>query len=83
MKDIVTLQFRSGSREELLPGFEADFPCIASRAHLNHTMPWHWHKELELFYVESGALEYTTPRRQNNVPRGQRRAGERQCAAHY
>lgn len=24
-------------------------------------MPWHWHKELELFYVESGALEYTTP----------------------
>ena len=61
MKDIVTLQFRSGSREELLPGFEADFPCIASRIHLTHTMPWHWHKELELFYVESGALEYTTP----------------------
>ncbi|MPN13731.1 hypothetical protein SDC9_161055 [bioreactor metagenome] len=24
-------------------------------------MPWHWHKELELFYVESGSLEYTTP----------------------
>lgn len=61
MNDIVTLQFRGDSREELLPGFEADFPCIASRIHLAHTMPWHWHKELELFYVESGALEYTTP----------------------
>ena len=56
LKDIVTLQFRGTSREELLPGFEADFPCIASRTHLTHTMPWHWHKELELFYVETGAL---------------------------
>ncbi len=70
MKDIVTLQFRGTSREELLPGFEADFPCIASRTHLTHTMPWHWHKELELFYVESGALEYMTPGGKTVFPAG-------------
>ncbi len=70
MKDIVALQFRGGSREELLPGFEADFPCIASRIHLDHTMPWHWHKELELFYVESGALEYMTPGGKTVFPAG-------------
>lgn len=42
-----------------------DFPYIASYAELDKyegvTAPWHWHPAVELFYMESGTLEYTTP----------------------
>ena len=61
MKDITNIEFRSGSKEERLPGFAPDFPYIASRAELDkyigRFVPWHWHKTVELFYVESGVLE--------------------------
>lgn len=54
-----------GSNEELLPGFSPDFPYIASCAELykyiDPIIPWHWHRTVELFYIESGSLEYTTP----------------------
>ena len=29
--------------------------------YIDPTVPWHWHRTVELFYIESGALEYTTP----------------------
>lgn len=62
MKDIRSIQLNEVSREELLPGFAGDFPYIATRAELgSYEVPWHWHKTAELFIVESGALEYTTP----------------------
>lgn len=65
MKDIRSIEFYSGSREELLPGFASDFPYIASRAELDKYIgcyvPWHWHRTVELFYMESGCLEYNTP----------------------
>jgi len=32
MKNIHSIEFYTGSKEELLPGFEKDFPYIASRA---------------------------------------------------
>ena len=36
----------TGSKEELLPGFEKDFPYIVSRAELDKYIgcyvPWHW-----------------------------------------
>ena len=35
MKDITNIEFRSGSKEERLPGFAPDFPYIASRAELD------------------------------------------------
>ena len=48
MKNIHSIEFYTGSKEELLPGFEKDFPYIASRAELDkyigHYVPWHWHK---------------------------------------
>mgnify|MGYP002516965040 CR=1 FL=1 len=54
-----------GSQEERLPGFSAQFPHITSRALLPddpaRSCIWHWHKSLELFQVESGALRYHTP----------------------
>ena len=65
MKNILGIQLIPGSQEELLPGLSPDFPDIASRALLDRYMepviPWHWHRTVELFYIESGTLEYTTP----------------------
>lgn len=65
MKNIHSIEFYTGSKEELLPDFEKDFPYIASRAELDQYIgryvPWHWHKTVELFYMESGSLEYETP----------------------
>ena len=60
MKNIHSIQFYTGSKEELLPGFEKDFPYIASRAELDkfigRYVPWHWHRTVELFYMESGGM---------------------------
>ena len=65
MKNIHSIEFYTGSREELLPGFEKDFPYIATRAELDKYIggyvPWHWHRTVELFYMESGSIEYDTP----------------------
>ncbi len=65
MKNIHSIAFYTGSKEELLPDFEEDFPYIASRAELDkyigRFVPWHWYKTVELFYMESGCLEYNTP----------------------
>ena len=65
MKNIHSIEFYTGSKEELLPGFEKDFPYIASRAELDKYIgcyvPWHWHRTVELFYMESGSIEYDTP----------------------
>lgn len=62
MKEIHGIELYAGSKEELLPGFAQDFPYIATRAELDaYLVPWHWHKTVEFFYVESGSLEYYTP----------------------
>ncbi len=61
MKNVQSVAFHTGSREEALPDFAADFPYIASRAELDkyieRTAPWHWHRAVEIFYMESGVLE--------------------------
>lgn len=65
METVHGIEFHSGSREEKLPGFSGAFPYIASRAELDtyieRLVPWHWHKAVEIFYMESGRLEYDTP----------------------
>ncbi len=65
MKNIRSIQIVKESNEELLPGFLPDFPYIASCAELDKYadpfVPWHWHKAVELFYMEKGRLEYETP----------------------
>ena len=65
MKNIQSIQLIEGSNEELLPGFSPEFPYIASRVlpdrYMEPAIPWHWHRTVELFYMESGTLEYTTP----------------------
>ena len=74
MKVIRGVQYKNGSKEELLPDFSPDFPYIASYVELSRfperQSPWHWHKEVELFYVEQGALEYDTPKGSIVFPAG-------------
>lgn len=65
VEHIRSMQMVKESSEELLPGFSPDFPYIATCAELDRyaepAVPWHWHPAVELFYMESGVLEYTTP----------------------
>lgn len=65
MRNIQSIEFHTGSKEELLPDFAGDFPYIASDVDLNNyigrSAPWHWHRAVELFYMESGSIEYFTP----------------------
>lgn len=65
MKNIQNIALKDGGNEEMLPGFSPDFPYIASCAELDKyadpVIPWHWHNTVELFYMQSGCLEYTTP----------------------
>lgn len=74
MEKIQSIQFHMGTREELLPGFSADFPYIATRAEIGgyayRFVPWHWHKTVELFYMESGTLEYCIPGKRLVFPPG-------------
>ena len=65
MKDIRQIILNEQSSEELLPDFAADFPYIATHVEMEcypePMVPWHWHRTVELFYLESGEVEYTTP----------------------
>lgn len=74
MKNIHSIKFYTGSKEELLPDFKDDFPYIASRVELDkyigRYVPWHWHRTVELFYMESGCLEYDTPEGKLSFPAG-------------
>ena len=74
MKLVREIDFLAGSREEQLPDFESDFPYIASCAELDQyaegIVPWHWHKAVEVFYIEHGKLEYTTPNGHYVFPKG-------------
>ena len=74
MRQVRGIEFEAGSREEKLPGFDPGFPYIATRAELDsypgRAVPWHWHRAVELFYMESGTLEYSTPQGQAVFPPG-------------
>lgn len=54
-----------GGREELFEGMQPDFGHMALRSEHNRyvdkTVIWHWHQEIEFFYVESGEIDYMTP----------------------
>lgn len=65
MRNLQSIQIDGNSNEEILPGFTQEFPYIATCAELdryaNSFTPWHWHRSVELFYIQSGFLEYMTP----------------------
>lgn len=51
--------------EETVGLMTPDFPFMANLcdlgSHPDHTCPWHWHEEVELFWVREGRLEYHLP----------------------
>ncbi len=51
--------------EETAPQVESGFPYRADidvvSAHPGGLFPWHWHGDVELFYLQSGRLEYHLP----------------------
>ncbi len=65
MKIITFDKIHEADRQEELPDYSDDYPCITTRAELarypQQYMPWHWHQPVELFYIKSGELEYNTP----------------------
>lgn len=65
MNTIDRLELKPGSNEEKIPNYSESFPYVASRVELDkyqeRYVPWHWHNTLELFYMESGVLEYCIP----------------------
>ncbi len=74
MKTVQKIEFHTGSKEERLPGFTDEFPYIATRVELDkytgRFVPWHWHRAVEIFYMESGSLEYHTPHGKIAFPAG-------------
>ena len=74
MKYLQNIDIAADSREEILPDFSPDFPCLASHVRLSRQLypgaPWHWHRTVELFYVESGSLEYIIPEGRFVFPAG-------------
>lgn len=66
MKNISHVELKADTKEELLHDLSPEFPCITScveiDTHAGRMVPWHWHRAVELFYIESGgAMEYCTP----------------------
>ncbi len=57
------IELKHNTKEEILSDFTYDFPYSVSKIYLSGTREniWHWHKAVELVYVESGTLEYSTP----------------------
>lgn len=55
-----------GGHEEYIEEISDAWPYVLERAELDRyphrSCPWHWHQEVELFYVQSGSLEYRTLR---------------------
>ena len=65
MKHVHGIHYKNNSKEELFPDFGPDFPYTCSYVEFDQCIggriPWHWHKEVEMFYIEKGTLEYNTP----------------------
>ena len=55
-----------GGHEEYIEEISDAWPYVLERAELDRyphrSCPWHWHQEVEIFFVLSGSLEYRTLR---------------------
>lgn len=54
-----------GGREELVKDISESFPYhfvfSDHDRYQKRSVPWHWHREVEMYYVESGSMECETP----------------------
>lgn len=74
MTDELRISFKNSSGEEYHSQRHDDFPYIRIGADINRytnaIVPWHWHNDVELFYMEEGAVDYYVPSRKVVVPEG-------------
>lgn len=66
MKNLTSMQFHKGTREEFLEDMQPEFPYASLRTELTkyqgRFIPWHWHKQaVEFFWIEKGEVECLTP----------------------
>ena len=63
------------TRRETLHQISPDFPYNADLCDLHmfpgNMFPWHWHRELEIFYMRKGSLEYHLPNSVTTFTQGQ------------
>ena len=58
------VRYKNPLREESHPELLTDFPYKYIEQQFftgREGAPWHWHQELEIFYIEKGTLEYRIP----------------------
>ena len=67
------MKYKNINKEELLL-IPQDFPYVMKEIDfsdfLSRFVPWHWHNELEIFYMESGGIEYYLPGGNEVFPEG-------------
>ncbi len=67
------VRYKNPLREESHPELLADFPYKYIEQQFftgREGAPWHWHPELEIFYIEKGTLEYQIPNNVYQFPEG-------------
>lgn len=59
------IHINANTREETIHLATPEFPYMTDLCDLHHlpgcTFPWHWHREVELFYMREGELDYVLP----------------------
>ncbi len=59
------IQINRDTLEETVSNVTPELPYMANLCRMNElpdeTFPWHWHGEVEFFYMRSGAIEYRVP----------------------
>ena len=59
------IEIRPGGHEEYLEHMSEEFPYLLVLSdhdrYQGRTVPWHWHREIEMYYGISGEVECTTP----------------------
>ena len=57
LKNFCCIEYREGSKEEILPDFMPDFPYISSYMEFDiqkagRFVPWHWHKAVSYTHLD-------------------------------